>query len=266
MTGGEIFARPDFRELYLYAKELGFVLSLYTNATLVDESIIDFLVKYPPRRIEVTIYGHTEKVYEAITGVMGSFVRFRRGVDLMLAAGLSVRLKTMVLKTNLCEFDAMRDWSLEKTGSFRYDANVGPKLDQDNAPLRERISPREYLSVEQRDSVNREQYLQVTELVANLESGKDLFMCGTGVLTIHVDPRGLLHPCMLWRKGGFNLLERDAEEWGAHLASLRSAKNPEGGCNSCSNRGSCGRCPATCGAASSSSRAPSCRPNRPRPI
>ena len=33
-TGGEIFARPDFLEIYLYAKRKGFLITLFTNGTL----------------------------------------------------------------------------------------------------------------------------------------------------------------------------------------------------------------------------------------
>ena len=35
LTGGEIFMRPDFREIYLAARQRGFLITLFTNATLV---------------------------------------------------------------------------------------------------------------------------------------------------------------------------------------------------------------------------------------
>ena len=55
--------------------------------------------EWPPRRVEITVYGHTESTYEAVTGVRGSFQRFRRGVDLLLQHGLPLYLKTIVLRT-----------------------------------------------------------------------------------------------------------------------------------------------------------------------
>src|SRR5438874_13536270 len=33
-TGGEIFARPDFLEIYTHAKRNGFLVTLFTNGTL----------------------------------------------------------------------------------------------------------------------------------------------------------------------------------------------------------------------------------------
>src|SRR6202795_1591080 len=45
-TGGEIFARPDFLEIYGYAKSKGFLATLFTNAAMITERISDFLAQY----------------------------------------------------------------------------------------------------------------------------------------------------------------------------------------------------------------------------
>src|SRR5690242_14235747 len=54
LTGGEIFARRDFPEIYRYAAQKGFLLVLYTNATLVNERISALLREVPPHRVEVS--------------------------------------------------------------------------------------------------------------------------------------------------------------------------------------------------------------------
>ena len=35
-TGGEIFARKDFLEIYTYAKKKGFLITLFTNGTIIN--------------------------------------------------------------------------------------------------------------------------------------------------------------------------------------------------------------------------------------
>src|SRR5256885_17099675 len=40
-TGGEIFARKDFREIYAFAKQKGFLITLFTNRTLISEHVAD---------------------------------------------------------------------------------------------------------------------------------------------------------------------------------------------------------------------------------
>src|ERR1035437_1714272 len=71
-TGGEIFARKDFLEIYTYAKKQGFLITLFTNGNLITPQIADYLVEWRPFSIEITLYGATRETYEALTGVRGS--------------------------------------------------------------------------------------------------------------------------------------------------------------------------------------------------
>ena len=79
-TGGEIFARKDFLEIYTYAKKKGFLITLFTNGTIINEQIADYLVEWPPFAIEITLYGRTRETYEALTAVPGSYDRCLRGI------------------------------------------------------------------------------------------------------------------------------------------------------------------------------------------
>lgn len=247
-TGGEPMVRPDFREIYLHAKQIGLIPSLYSNATLMNEDRVEFLQQYPPRLVEVSIYGHTEPVYESITGVPGSYKRFRRGVQLMLDAGLNVKLKTMVLKSNVHEFEQMRDWAESLGCHFRFDTIVNPKIDGDRAPLDERLTPQQIVEVEKLHPQAAEVAAEHRDLIVEtmgVATDEELFHCGTGIRTFHVDPRGMLHPCMLWRKNPYDLLNQELNaNWRSHLQNIRDLKNPGGACTTCSSRVGCSRCPA----------------------
>ena len=62
-TGGEIFARKDFLDIYTYAKKKGFLITLFTNGTpsSTNRLLADYLVEWPPVfAIEIrTLYGRT---------------------------------------------------------------------------------------------------------------------------------------------------------------------------------------------------------------
>src|SRR5579859_5516648 len=62
-TGGEIFARKDFLEIYTAAKQKGFLITLFTNGILINEKIAEYLREYPPFAIEITLYGRTKETY-----------------------------------------------------------------------------------------------------------------------------------------------------------------------------------------------------------
>src|SRR5262249_52287734 len=67
-TGGEIFARRDFLDIYTHARRNGFIVTLFTNATLITGKIADCLTEFRPLAVEVTLYGRTRETYERLTG------------------------------------------------------------------------------------------------------------------------------------------------------------------------------------------------------
>lgn len=54
LTGGEPFLYPEFRRLYLGLRELGMIITINTNGTLIDEELAEFFGKNKPRRVNIT--------------------------------------------------------------------------------------------------------------------------------------------------------------------------------------------------------------------
>ena len=61
VTGGEPLLRDDFTEIYLGLKRLGLLISVFTNACLVTPAHVELFRQYPPRDIEVSVYGATRE-------------------------------------------------------------------------------------------------------------------------------------------------------------------------------------------------------------
>ncbi len=156
VTGGEPLLRDDFADLYLGLKKLGLLVSVFTNACLVTPEHVELFGRYPPRDIEVTVYGATEATYERVTRRKGSFAAFRRGLDLLLDGGVPVRLKAMALRSNVHEFDEMAAFCRKHTKDYyRFDPLIHLRYDGDprrNEEIRgERLTPREIAELERRD-------------------------------------------------------------------------------------------------------------------
>ena len=73
ITGGEPLLRDDFFDLYMYLKKKGLLVSVFTNGTLITDEHISLFKKYPPRDLEVSVYGAAEKTYEYVTRRRGSY-------------------------------------------------------------------------------------------------------------------------------------------------------------------------------------------------
>jgi MoaA/NifB/PqqE/SkfB family radical SAM enzyme len=129
-TGGEILLRPDFPEIYVYAKERGFLITLFTNGTLITPQLADELARRRPFSIEITLYGATPETYERVTGVPGSFSRCLQGISHLRDHGLPLKLKSMVLTLNRQEVWDMKRLADEDLGlPFRFDAMLNPRCD-----------------------------------------------------------------------------------------------------------------------------------------
>lgn len=68
LTGGEAMLRADFRELYQELAQMGFRLVINTNGSLIDEKILELFRKYPPGRVNVSMYGASEETYKRLCG------------------------------------------------------------------------------------------------------------------------------------------------------------------------------------------------------
>ena len=92
-TGGEIFLRPDFFQIYEHARRLGLRVTLFTNGTTMTTRIADALKEQPPEMVEVSLYGFSKEVYEKVTGIPGSRAKCYRGVELLLERDLPVKVE-----------------------------------------------------------------------------------------------------------------------------------------------------------------------------
>src|SRR5579863_2783032 len=140
-TGGEIFARADFLDIYAYAKSKGFLITLFTNGTMITERVADFLVEYPPFAIEITLYGATRETYESLTQIPGSYDRCMRGIRLLQERNLPLKLKTVPTTINRHEVYEMKRMAEEDFGvEFKFDAVINPRIDCSQSPLAVRLT------------------------------------------------------------------------------------------------------------------------------
>lgn len=100
LTGGEPLLYPDFRRLYLKLQEMGMILTVNTNGTLIDKEWADFFAKNKPRRINITVYGASETTYGEVCHYPEGFNRAMKGIRLLLERGVDVKMNGSLAKAN----------------------------------------------------------------------------------------------------------------------------------------------------------------------
>jgi radical SAM protein with 4Fe4S-binding SPASM domain len=245
LTGGEPLLREDFEEIYLYAKRKGLILVLFTNGTRVTERVADLLGSYPPITTEITIYGATAETHDLVTGVPGSFDSAVRGIDRLIARGIRLKLKTMLMTLNEHELDGMKSFASSRGLSFRYDPRINGSIDGSGRPFALRLSPERIVEIESRDGDRLEEYEEFTGRYWGPPGGEFLFPCGAGLNAFHVDPFGHLSPCMMARFHTYDLRRGSFRKaWHEFIPSLRALKRTRRTkCDDCEIAALCGNCP-----------------------
>ncbi len=107
LTGGEPFLRPDFRQIFTALSQMGLVLSINSNGTLITRETVDWLKTCPPSKINITLYGGSNAAYERLCGHPRGFDAMTEAVDRLLDAGIFVNINASFTKYNIDEMDAM---------------------------------------------------------------------------------------------------------------------------------------------------------------
>ncbi len=202
ITGGEPLLRQDFEDIYLYMKGKGLLITVFTNATLITPKIVEMFKQYPPRDLEITVYGVTRETYERVTRVPGSFESFMRGINLLQKEKVPFTLKAMALRANIGEFEAIKRFgkSMGK-GNFRFDPFLHLRLrpdDKRNEEIRsQRLSPEEVVALELSDEERGKGLQKLCEKIGSHLPSIDghLFCCGAGVKSFAIDPYGFFQLC-----------------------------------------------------------------------
>ena len=250
LSGGEILARKDFLDIYARAKELGFLVTLFTNGTLITPAIADAFAAHRPFRIEITLYGRTRETYEALTGVRGSFDRCMRGIALLRERKLSLVLKSVGVSTNAHEMDAMRRFAEDELGvGFKHDSLVAPRIDEGLSPLAVRLSPEDVVALDMQDPKRLDgwrEFAGTHNRPIAIDVRDQAYHCGAGVSAWAIDPEGKLTLCVLSHRDAFDLRRGSFAEGWAFLHRVRTRlATRKTKCTDCALKAMCGMCPAT---------------------
>jgi radical SAM protein with 4Fe4S-binding SPASM domain len=253
-TGGEIFARKDFLEIYTEAKKRGFLITLFTNGTMINPRIADYLAEWRPFAMEITLYGATRETYEAMTQIPGSYDRCIRGIRLLLERNLPLKLKTVPTTVNQHEVFQMKRLAEEEFGvEFKFDPLINPRIDCSQSPLGVRLSPEQAVALDFAEPRRMEDYRRLAEqdLATRLEvdqgkTEKQKYSCGGGVLGCAVDPNGTMSICVISHQQGYNIRKGSFREgWEGPLREIREQPRTRPTiCDRCQIRSLCSMCPA----------------------
>ncbi len=260
ITGGEPLLRADFKEIFEALNKMGFIISLNTNAALMNEEMFDFFSKYPPTATNVTLYGASADTYEKICGDRSAFARTLSGLEMFSRIPTVLEVRTSFIKDNMNELDEIRALSKRYTNQYAINTSIfnairGAESDVVNC----RMAPSEIHALERR---NREFYTKLNSaneraVIKNMDTEH---FAGTKNNSGDIPPRvlhclaskaifwltwdGKMLPCGTFSSPYTRPLEEGfAHAWNRLPTLAEDIKRPNE-CGCCEYREGCSNCPA----------------------
>ena len=100
ITGGEPLLHPEFYKIWKALCQMGFFLTLQTNASLITEEIIKLFEQYRPRQVKITLYGTDDEVYESVCGIKNGFTNVNDGIHTLMSMKIPVTLVSTIIEQN----------------------------------------------------------------------------------------------------------------------------------------------------------------------
>ena len=257
LTGGEPLIYPDFRHLYLALRDMGMILTINTNATLIDEEWAAFFGKHKPRRVNVTLYGADEETYANLCHYPGGFEKTLRGVRLLRQNGVDVRLGFSVTKANALQLDRLHEIAAELDAAVNVDPYMLPATREREKPFagQARLLPEDAGRI-QIDAVRRKMagqdfkeharlVLAALEQIAQGPRQDACMHCLAGRCSFTINWQGKMRPCVILGEPEANVFEMGfAAAWDDIRRSVSEIRTSEA-CAACALRPICQTCAAS---------------------
>lgn len=99
LTGGEPLVRKDFFEIYHGMKEMGLLISINSNGSLIRGEILEKFLEDPPFRFNISLYGGCNETYRSMCG-LPVYDRVKENIRALRKAGVEVSLNLSITPYN----------------------------------------------------------------------------------------------------------------------------------------------------------------------
>ena len=261
LTGGEPFLWPDFWELYEYVSKKGFVVSINSNGSLIDEKAVAKLKEMPPSRINITLYGVSPETYGRLCRNPEGFRKADRAITLLREAGIQVKLNCSLTPDNACDLEKIVTYAKERKLILEVATYMFPPLRKDSASAgrNERFTPQEaaYWQIRRYQlQYENDRFVKFLEDLSNgvtdpMGMDEECYdpvdgkvRCRAGSASFWATWDGYLLPCGMMTEPKVDMDDGDFPKAWEELIKVTQQIRLSGICTKCKNQGICHACAA----------------------
>ncbi|EHI0238429.1 radical SAM protein, partial [Escherichia coli] len=244
-TGGEAFLYKRFDEIYTYAKNKGFIISIMSNLSYITDVTKKILIKYPPKVIMITLYGTGADEYAKFTINKSAFKRVIENIKFLYSNNIDFMLKAIIGKETIPaalegKFD---DIARVYKKEIMYDAIIFPQKDLMRGKLSQRASIDDIINFEHS---NPETVSFWRKSISNMTS-QACIKCGGGINSLSIDAGGYASICSLYVEDKISFLSNDEKTIRKYLKDSHNKMQSyyiNSKCSTCDQKSICRWCAA----------------------
>lgn len=261
VTGGEPLLWPDFWTLYEELVDMGFLVSINTNGSLIDEAAIARFRTRPPQKINITLYGAGDATYKRLCGADDVFTKVDRAIRGLLEHHITAKINCSLTPENAGDLDWIVDYSKRQGVPLQVATYMFPPIRRDPTLIgeNERFLPedsaRYLLRYLERDR-GAEAYRHYLQSIMNgcvdppgldescIDPVDGKIRCRAGRASFWITWDGWLTPCGMMPEPKVDLKNQPFQPAWKSVTELSDALRLSGVCDTCPNLDVCHPCAA----------------------
>ena len=254
LTGGEPLLYPWFKELYLELLNMGMVVTVNSNGTLMNDEWIEFFSQHKPRRINITLYSHHEEGYIKLCHYKG-YEKAVNALKKLKERNVAVKINCSLTKHNVESYEQVIDLGKELDIRVIADTYMAPATRERCRPFdfEGRLDAKEAARVriqvlrkEMGDEVFKESARLHIDLAENTpvgESKKGGMKCKAGKCSYTINWRGEMIPCVIMSAPSVDTIGMDFKDCWKEIVCKTEEIYTSEKCQQCTLRKVCNVCP-----------------------
>lgn len=258
LTGGEPLLYPDFQKLYLKLLEMGMIITINTNGTLITEEWAVFFGAHKPRRINITLYGSDEQAYANLCHYPGGFQKVVNAIHYLQKNNVDIKLSSSLTCFNQSDMDKIIGLGDSLHIPVRVDTYMMPAVRERNKPynLQSRSNPTDAAKIRMQclkkemgeELFSRYRNAALAEIadIASVNGIRytDQVSCYAGNCSFTINWQGEMRPCVVLSAPAVSVFEVEFEKAWELIVNEVSKIRINTKCTSCSLRPLCRTCAA----------------------
>lgn len=259
LTGGEPLMYPEFERLYKGLTKMGFIMTMNTNGTLIDEHWANLFDENPIRRLNITLYGTDDETYSRLCHHPKGFTQVMNAVRLLDERGLRYGFNATITPDNVHQLPELQRIADEHHVQLDSSAYLFPPMRKEGeaSDSFRRLTPEEFADLrlalaERKNPGMSRRVIAVNFLrkmghfdsdeLARLEGPN----CSAGRSGFWANWKGELLACGMLTEPHISLLEHPFKDCWAYITEATKAVPRCKTCDNCEMKPLCPSCSAAC--------------------